>query len=56
MSTILTILAGMLIWTGVSILLGLSAAAIMRFGLHYKPPGDFPPLPSGSIDRDRISV
>jgi len=56
MSAILTILAGVLIWTGVSILLGLIAARIMRFGLHYKPPGDIPRLPSGSIDRDRISA
>ena len=55
MSTILAILAVMLIWTGGSILLGLVAAVIMRFGLHYKPPSDFPPLPSGSIDRDGLA-
>jgi hypothetical protein len=54
-SASLTLLAVVLIWTGASILLGLVAAVIMRFGLHYKPPGDLPPLPSGSIDHEGLA-
>lgn len=52
MSALLTILEFLGWWTLVAIGGGLILAAIMRFGLHYKPPGDLPPLPSGSLDRE----
>ena len=42
-------------WTMISIALGLIVGSIMRWGLNYEPP-ELPPLPSGSIDRDRISA
>jgi len=40
----------------ISIAAALAIGPVIRFGRRYKPPGDLPPLPSGSIDRDRIST
>jgi len=52
---LIIILKFLAMWTMVSIALALIIGPIMRWGLNCKQP-ELPPLPSGSIDRDRISV